>query len=104
MLAAIELLLFTALLSISPVLGTRRNSGQFLFLARFFASSHFGSISESVVFVGDPEHDRLGRPVFHGISKHTHLLTSLTPMIGVIGQEAWHKRRVVIGHRNTRAE
>jgi hypothetical protein len=72
-----------------------------LFLGRFFASPHFGSISESVVVVGDPEHDRLGRPVFHGISKRTHLLTSLTPMIAVIGQ---HRRWVVIGHRNARAE
>ena len=75
-----------------------------LFPGRFLASPHFGSISESVVVVGDPEHDRLGRSVFHGISKRTHLLSPLTPMIGVIGQEAWHKRRVVIGHRNTRAE
>jgi hypothetical protein len=72
-----------------------------LFLGRFFASPHFGSISESVVVVGDPEHDRLGRPVCHGIGKRTHLLTSLTPMIGVIGQ---HRRWVVIGHRNARAE
>jgi hypothetical protein len=30
-----------------------------LFLGRFFASPHFGSISESVVVVGDPEHDWL---------------------------------------------
>ena len=59
-----------------------------LFLGRFFPSSHFGSISESVVVVGDPKHDRLGRPVFHGISKRTHLLSPLTPMIGVIGQQA----------------
>ena len=103
MLAAIELLLFTALLSISPVLGTRRNSGQFLFLARFFASSQFGSISESVVVVGDPEHDRLGRPIFHGISKRTHLLTPLTPMSGVISQQALHRRWVVIEHQNARA-
>jgi hypothetical protein len=51
--------------------------------------------------VCDPEHDRLGGPVFHGISKRTHLPTSLTPMIGVIGQ---HRRWVVIGHRNARAE
>jgi hypothetical protein len=28
-----------------------------LFLGRFFASPHFESISESVVVVGDPEHD-----------------------------------------------
>jgi hypothetical protein len=75
-----------------------------LLLGRFFASSPFGSISESVVVVGDPEHDRLGRPVFYGIGKRTHLLSPLTPMIGVIGQQAWHRRRVVIGHRNTRAE
>ena len=59
-----------------------------LFLGRFFASPQFGSISESVIVVGDPEHDRLGRPVFHGISKRTHLLSPLTPMIGVIGQQA----------------
>jgi hypothetical protein len=75
-----------------------------LFLGRFFASPHFGSISESLVVVGDPEHDRLGRPVFHDISKRTHLVTSLTPMIGVIGQQAWYSRWVVIGHRNARAE
>jgi hypothetical protein len=56
-----------------------------LFLGCFFASPQFGSIRESVVVVGDPEHDRLGRPVFHCISKRTHLLTSLTPMIGIIG-------------------
>ena len=56
-----------------------------LLLGHFFASPHFGSISESVVVVCDPEHDRFGRPVFHGISKRTHLPTSLTPMIGVIG-------------------
>jgi hypothetical protein len=62
-----------------------------LFLFRFFvfASPRFSSISEPVVVVGDPEHDRLGRPVFNGISKRTHLLSPLTPMIGVIGQ---HKR------------
>jgi len=75
-----------------------------LFLGRFFASPHFGSISESVVVVGDPKHDRLGRPVFHGISKRTHLLSPLTPMIGVIGQQAWHRRSVVTGHQNARAE
>jgi hypothetical protein len=72
-----------------------------LLLGRFFASPHLGSISESVVVVCDPEHDRLGGPVFHGISKRTHLPTSLTSMIGVIGQ---HRRWVVIGHRNARAE
>jgi len=97
MLVAIEITTFCRLAKA----GTRRNSGQFLFLARFFPSSHFASISESVVVVGDPEHDRLGRPVFHSISKRTHLLTSLPPMTGVIGQ---HRRRVVFGHRNTRAE
>ena len=31
-----------------------------LLLGRFFASPHFGPISESVVVVCDPEHDRLG--------------------------------------------
>ena len=68
-----------------------------LLLGRFFASSPFGSISESVVVVGDPKHDRLGRPVFHGIGKRTHLLSLLTPMIG-------GNRSVVTGHRNARAE
>src|SRR6516164_2420095 len=74
-----------------------------LFPGRFLASPHFGSISESVVVVGDPEHNRLGRPIFHGISKRTHLLTPLTPMSGVIGQQALHRRWVVIEHRNARA-
>jgi hypothetical protein len=48
-----------------------------------FCSQRFSSISESIVVVGDPEHDRLGRPVFHSISKRTQ--------IGVIGQQAWHR-------------
>ena len=48
-----------------------------LLLGHFFASPHFDSISESVIVVGDPEHDRLGRPVFYGISKRTHLLSPL---------------------------
>jgi hypothetical protein len=61
MLVAVEITTFYRLTkSIQPVLGTRRNSGQFLFLFRFFASPRFSSISESVVVVGDPEHDRLG--------------------------------------------
>jgi hypothetical protein len=59
-----------------------------LFLGRFFASPHFDSICESVVVVRYPEHDRLGRPVFYGISKRTHLLSPLTPMIGIIGKQA----------------
>jgi hypothetical protein len=81
MLAAIEITTFYDLTkAYHQSLGTRRNSGQFLFLARFFASSHFGSISESVVVVGDPEHDRLGRPVFHGISKRTHVLSPPSEM------------------------
>jgi hypothetical protein len=59
-----------------------------LFLFRFFvfASPRFSSISELVVVVGDPEHDRLGRPVFQ-VSASTHLFSPLTPMIGVIGQQ-----------------
>ena len=56
-----------------------------------FASPHFDSISESVIVGGDPEHDRLGRPVFYGIRKRTHLLSPLTPMIGVIGKQASHR-------------
>ena len=75
-----------------------------LFPGRFLASPHFGSISESVVVVGDPEHDRLGRPVFHGISKRTPVLSPLTPMIRVIGKQASHSWWVVIGHRIAHAE
>jgi hypothetical protein len=39
-----------------------------------------------IVIVGDPEHDRLGQAIFSAVRKCTHLLTPLTPMIGVIGQ------------------
>jgi hypothetical protein len=46
--------------------------------------------------VGDPEHDRFSRSVFHAVSKPTHFLTPLTPMIGIIDKQAW--RWVTIRH------
>jgi hypothetical protein len=48
-----------------------------------------GSLGEIVVGVRDPQHDRLGRSTFHGLSKRSHFLTSLPPMIWIIGQQAW---------------
>jgi hypothetical protein len=51
---------------------------------------------KSVVVVGDPEHDRFSRSVFHAVSKPTHFLTPLTPMIGIIDKQAW--RWVTIRH------
>ena len=67
-----------------------------LFLGRFLASPHFGSISESVV--GDPEHDRLSRALFDGSSNGTHFLTSLPPMIWVVSQPAGRRWGRVICH------
>ena len=73
-----------------------------LFLGRFLASPHFGSISESVV--GDPEHDCLSRALFYRSSKGTHFLTSLPPMIWVINQQARHWWGWVVSHHCNRSK
>jgi len=52
------------------------------------AGSEFSTLGKLVVIVGNPEHDRLSRPLFHGSGNGTHFLTSIPPMIGVIGQHA----------------
>jgi len=59
---------------------------------------NFSTRGKPIVIVGDPEHDRLGRAIFSAIRKCTHLLTPLTPMIGVIGQQTRHRRCFAIRH------
>ena len=68
------------------------------FLVCSFACADFSSLGELVVIVGNPKHDRLRRMFFHALRKRTHFLTSLTPMIGVIGEQARHRRWTVMGH------
>jgi hypothetical protein len=69
-----------------------------LFGARSVASSDFGSFRELVVIVGNPEHVRLSRALFHYSGNGTHFLTPLSPMIWVISQQARHGWRLFIGH------
>ena len=71
-------------------------------LCRFFASPDFGLRGKPVVVVGDPEHDRFGRSVFHAVGKRPHFLAPLAPVIWVIGEQARHRRGVMIGHGKVR--
>jgi len=86
MLAAIEITTFTTLLK-QRVLGARRTSGQFIPWS-LFCQSVLRLDQRVCRSRGRSEEWRLGRPVFYGISKRTHLLNPLTPMIGVFGKQA----------------
>jgi hypothetical protein len=70
-------------------------------LCRFFASPDFGLRGKPVVVVGDPEHDRFGRSVFHAVGKRPHFLAPLAPVIWAIGEQP-RRRRVIIGHGKER--
>jgi coenzyme PQQ precursor peptide PqqA len=54
--------------------------------------------------VGDPEHDRFGRSVFHAVGKRPHFLAPPAPVIWVIGEQA-RRRGLLLGMgRNAKEE
>jgi len=54
-----------------------------LLLCQSFTSPHFGPLSELVVIVGNPEHDRLSCWLFHYFGERSHFFAALPPMIWV---------------------
>ena len=62
-------------------------------LRGLFLDPNFGTRGKSIVVVGDPEHDRLSRSVFHVMSERPHFLGPLAPMIRVISQQARRRAR-----------
>jgi hypothetical protein len=65
--------------------GGKRRAGT-IYRGGLLLDPNFSTRGKPIVIVGDPEHDRLGQAIFSAVRKCTHLLTPLTPMIGVIGQ------------------
>ena len=82
----------------------KRRSRRPTTLSLFFASPNFGSLGESVVIVRDPEHDCLSQSVLHAVSKQSHFLSPLTPMIRVISYQALHSGWFAIRHWTERQE
>jgi hypothetical protein len=88
-------------------LGARREAAvqtAYLLCHCFFASPDFGSLGESVVIVRDPEHDCLSQSVLHAVSKQSHFLSPLTPMIRIISYQALHSGWFAIRHWTERQE
>jgi hypothetical protein len=55
------------------------------------AGSGFRTLGELIVVVSNPEHDRLSCWLFHRFAEGAHFLTSLPPMLWIIGQHTLGK-------------
>jgi hypothetical protein len=60
--------------------------------ARLAVRPYFRALGKLVVIVGNSQHDGLCFWIFHVLAKYAHFLGALSPMIGIIGENARYRR------------